>query len=742
MLKRKQNENKENSSPKKSRRSKIAEEKSILGQSSNTNIPELAETASKCPITEKSNQDEQSPQQKPIDNDEPSIPIEETPTNEQTVIEPIEEIEYEATNKFVSDVKAFKNLLRNTISSGDFSVSGEAKELPTQLGLFIKNFGIISTPLTEHQANDLIKVSTQAPFGLNHETIVDKRVRDSFQINPDQIEIQNPDWNQHLNALVQRIATQLGCVNKNVEAKLYKLLLYQKGGHFLKHRDTEKEKNMFGTLVIQLPSIYEGGTFNVYHKDVIKSYDFGRSTKKAAYSMHFTAHYADLEHELLEITSGYRLALVYSLCSSHSQNFFVRNDEASDQMSKIIKNMSNMTKPIAILLDHKYTNESLSKMGAKALKGLDNDRYNLLHEASLKQNTDEQLCVYITNVKLVLDEWNTRDDYYKNSEVEKRIRKLMKQKEELTTNEADTLKNEDGEEVQKDQLITDWYGPNGEPFLEKRSQFSDFVVPIEFFSRLIDPNTELENDKVDKWSFSDVGVQYTGNEGSTIITKYNRYMLTFWPKKKEFQMIANISNKKALDILYDSLNKIATKRPIFQENMKQFLNRMNDSFSRRTFSDSCYDKIVEMLLVIDDINLTKLFILKLKGTSGTDLIEIGHKLWSQHNFDIEMFKSNLEDFVENKMNSSYILTNGEIGTKLLEMIQALKDINIIYKYISRVLYKFGENVPLLKKTMSLYESLGQESFDDLFKLFEIVTDSNLTSYCTLTQVIRHLFKVS
>lgn len=47
---------------------------------------------------------------------------------------------------------------------------------------------------------------------------------------------------------------------------LYKmLLLYEEGGHFKKHRDTEKEANMFGTLVVALPSQHEGGDLVITH---------------------------------------------------------------------------------------------------------------------------------------------------------------------------------------------------------------------------------------------------------------------------------------------------------------------------------------------------------------------------------------------------------------------------------------------------------------------------------------------
>lgn len=84
----------------------------------------------------------------------------------------------------------------------------------------------------------------------------------------------------------------------------------------MKHRDTEKEKNMFGTLIIQPPSKHTGGELVVYENNdrSKKVIDFGLASGKMATSMHFAAHYADLEHELREVKSGYRLAMVYSLC--------------------------------------------------------------------------------------------------------------------------------------------------------------------------------------------------------------------------------------------------------------------------------------------------------------------------------------------------------------------------------------------------------------------------------------------
>lgn len=48
--------------------------------------------------------------------------------------------------------------------------------------------------------------------------------------------------------------TGLGCGDAIVTAELYKLLVYDRGGFFLGHRDTEKTNGMFATLVLTFPS--------------------------------------------------------------------------------------------------------------------------------------------------------------------------------------------------------------------------------------------------------------------------------------------------------------------------------------------------------------------------------------------------------------------------------------------------------------------------------------------------------
>ena len=99
------------------------------------------------------------------------------------------------------------------------------------------------------------------------------------------------------------------------KAKLHKVEINKPGGHFIKHRESDKDKSIFGTLIIQPPSSHTGGELVVYEANgkSKKVIDFGQKEKKSKFSVQFTAHNADLQHELLEVKSGYRLTLVYSL---------------------------------------------------------------------------------------------------------------------------------------------------------------------------------------------------------------------------------------------------------------------------------------------------------------------------------------------------------------------------------------------------------------------------------------------
>jgi len=51
----------------------------------------------------------------------------------------------------------------------------------------IDDFGPLGLPLSPREAKCLIGLCTQAPFGKNERTIVDKEVRDTWELSPDKV---------------------------------------------------------------------------------------------------------------------------------------------------------------------------------------------------------------------------------------------------------------------------------------------------------------------------------------------------------------------------------------------------------------------------------------------------------------------------------------------------------------------------------------------------------------------------
>lgn len=87
-----------------------------------------------------------------------------------------EEEEDEEEEEDFDPLHEIKDLLSDVEPVGEYCVGGVALELPVLPGLYAKNYGIISLPLIENQAEQLIKICKQAPFGLNQKTLVDKNV--------------------------------------------------------------------------------------------------------------------------------------------------------------------------------------------------------------------------------------------------------------------------------------------------------------------------------------------------------------------------------------------------------------------------------------------------------------------------------------------------------------------------------------------------------------------------------------
>ena len=122
--------------------------------------------------------------------------------------------------------------LQSVENPGDFACGGSfSLPLPA---LRIHGVGdLVGLPICSSQARAVIEQCSQAPFGRKEETIVDTAVRNTWQLNPAQFDILNPEWEQRLSGLVSQVKEELGCgTTACITCQLYKLLLYEEGGFF------------------------------------------------------------------------------------------------------------------------------------------------------------------------------------------------------------------------------------------------------------------------------------------------------------------------------------------------------------------------------------------------------------------------------------------------------------------------------------------------------------------------------
>ena len=169
----------------------------------------------------------------------------------------------------------FKEILDNIDKKGEYCAGKEITSSIPRLQPSITVDGLedddepLAFPLPNSQAKLLRSVAEKAPFGKGLDTVLDETVRKAWQIDAGKVHFLDPDqWQSTLQSIVSDCVSSLGMSGiqkENVRANLYKMLLYEPGGFFKKHRDTEKEPGMFGTLIVQLPSKFTGGALAIEH---------------------------------------------------------------------------------------------------------------------------------------------------------------------------------------------------------------------------------------------------------------------------------------------------------------------------------------------------------------------------------------------------------------------------------------------------------------------------------------------
>jgi len=378
---------------------------------------------------------------------------------------------------------------------GGFHCAGSFDIHPPRLE--VEGVGSVALPLLPVQAQALVQVAEQAPYGRGTETLVDTAVRRTWQIDAQRVRITGQRWAEDLAAVVERVRQGLAVAGA-IEAQLYKLLIYDAGSFFVPHRDTEKAPGMFATLVVVLPGDYSGGELIIRHRGQEARVDLHRDEPSEAA---FAAFYADCLHEVLPIASGYRLALIYNLVRSGPGPLPQAPDYGAEQ-ARVARLLGDWTasesgpEKLVYPLEHAYTE---AEVAFAALKGKDAAVAQVLIPAVAEAGCDLHLAL----ISVTESGWAEYTGGGRWNDPELEI----------------------GEVTESDWSIHDWRLPDG-----GRPEMG----PLPFGEAELAPPDALADLDQAEAEFSEA----TGNEGASFERHYQRAALILWPRQRRATVLA------------------------------------------------------------------------------------------------------------------------------------------------------------------------------------------------------------
>ena len=289
--------------------------------------------------------------------------------------------------EYAADLGALEKLLLSVDRPGDFCTHGRV--FAAMPSLEVESVGAMSFPVPDAQVRSLLDVAERAPYGKGTETLVDDSVRNCWQIDARRIRLGGTGWADTFPGILDSAATGLGCPEGKLDAQLYKLLVYEPGGFFVPHRDTEKSDGMVATLSVSLPAAGTGGELVVRHGDREATIDMNAGEPS---ELAFAAFYADCVHEVRPLLDGYRLSLVFNLCLRPGDSETPRQAPDYSQRVQAVadrlvawRDDDEGSDKIVWLLEHDYSEAGLS---LDALKNADASQARVMEQAADRANCE------------------------------------------------------------------------------------------------------------------------------------------------------------------------------------------------------------------------------------------------------------------------------------------------------------------------------------------------------------------
>ncbi|KAF9525206.1 hypothetical protein CPB83DRAFT_796716 [Crepidotus variabilis] len=169
--------------------------------------------------------------------------------------------------------------------------------------------------VTDTDLEKLAAACQPATFGRNQEDVLDEGYRKAGKLDAANISVQ---FTPHDLGVVDVIYNHLlrsavDSKDRPINVEIYKLNVYGPGAFFKPHVDTPRSDKMFGSLVVVLPTVHEGGSLIFHWGDEDVSFDSAQAVKIQPTTAAFAVFASDIEHEVAPVTSGYRVTLTYNL---------------------------------------------------------------------------------------------------------------------------------------------------------------------------------------------------------------------------------------------------------------------------------------------------------------------------------------------------------------------------------------------------------------------------------------------
>ncbi|MBF6161548.1 2OG-Fe(II) oxygenase [Nocardia cyriacigeorgica] len=284
------------------------------------------------------------------------------------------------------------------------------------LAIEVAGVGPIRFPVSAAQARQLCEVARPARYGSREQTLLDASVRNTWEIPPDRVTVDERRWQVTLLPMLDILRAELGLApDCELTAQLHSMLVYEPGQFFQRHQDSEKADGMLGTLVVTLPSEFTGGEL------VIEQHGTKVTDQGSPHELSFVAFYSDCEHEVLPVIDGFRITLTYNLVAKGRTGpdtaAFATHPSAALLAEQL---RAHFTTPVELptwpsrpepamrpprrlvyLLDHQYSKHGL---GWDQLKGADATRAAMMLAAA-------DIAGYDTSLALAEVEDSYEEDY-------------------------------------------------------------------------------------------------------------------------------------------------------------------------------------------------------------------------------------------------------------------------------------------------------------------------------------------